>query len=265
MGASRSPAPPLQASIRLRDGRLLGYREAGPPDGFPVVYLHGAIGSPRWRTPRLDALIAAAGIRYVAVSRPGFGASDPSPGRMVADFARDVEDLADALGFERFSVVGVSAGAPYALACAWALGHRIVAAAAVSPLAPPSGPGGSRSLRYRVPSAAFGTPGAGRLLGAATLRALGARDAAASPAVLEDYRVCRRPWGFDPADVAAPVLVWHGAADPLVPAAHAVRLAAAIPGCAPLVERRAGHFFYGRRLEEIVAPLLPRPTRAGGG
>jgi pimeloyl-ACP methyl ester carboxylesterase len=73
-----------------------------------VVYLHGAIGSPRWRTPHLDALIARLGIRYVVVDRPGFGGSDPSPGRTVAAFARDVEDLVDALAFERFSVVGGS-------------------------------------------------------------------------------------------------------------------------------------------------------------
>ena len=252
------------AWIHVRDGRRLGYRSAGPHDGFPVVYLHGAIGSPRWRTPRLDALIARLGVRYVAVNRPGFGVSDPCPGRTVADFARDVEDLADTLGFERFAVVGVSAGAPYALACAWALpGDRLTAAAAVSGIAPPTGPGGSRSLRYRVPSVTFGAPGAGALIGNGTLLALGARGVAPSAAVLEDYLVCRRPWGFDPGHVRAPVILWHGAADPLVPAAHALRLATALPDCAALFERRAGHFFYGRRLEQILAPLVP--TRAGGG
>jgi pimeloyl-ACP methyl ester carboxylesterase len=107
-----------EAEIGLRDGRRLTYLAAGDERGFPVLYLHGAIGSPRWRTPGLDSLIERLGIRYVVVNRPGFGGSDPSPGRTVAGFATDVEDLADGLGFERFSVVGLSAGAPYALACA---------------------------------------------------------------------------------------------------------------------------------------------------
>jgi len=249
--------PSDDAWIHVRDGRRLAYRAAGPAGGFPVVYLHGAIGSPRWRTPQLDAVIARAGVRYVVVDRPGFGGSDPSPGRTVAAFARDVEDLADALGFGRFSVVGVSAGAPYAIACAWAHGARLVATAAVSAVAPPSGPGGSRSLRYRVPTLAFGSPRAGALLAAATLRALGVHGETATPAMVEDYLVCRRPWGFDPAAVRTPVMLWHGAADPLIPATHALRLAAAMPECAPSLERGAGHFFYSRALERIIAPLVP--------
>jgi pimeloyl-ACP methyl ester carboxylesterase len=64
----------------------------------------------------LDAAVASLGIQYLVVDRPGFGGSDPHPGRTVTDFADDVEQLADALG--RFAVVGVSVGAPYALACA---------------------------------------------------------------------------------------------------------------------------------------------------
>jgi len=250
--------PADDAWIHVRDRRRLGYRAAGPDDGFPVVFLHGAIGSPRWRWPQLDALIAQTGIRYVVVDRPGFGRSEPSPGRTVAAFAADVEDLADALGFARFSVIGVSAGAPYALACAWALAvGRLAATAAVSALAPPTGPGGTRSVRYRVPTLAFGSPRAGALLAGGVLRALGVHAHTATPAMVEDYLVCRRPWGFDPADVSAPVMLWHGAADPLVPAAHALRLAAAMPACAPSLERGAGHFFYSRRLERIIAPLVP--------
>ena len=191
------PAP--AATIRVRDGCRLAYRATGPAVGFPVVYLHGAIGSPRWRTPHLDALVARLGIRYVVVDRPGFGGSDPSPGRTVAAFARDVEDLADALGFERFSVVGVSAGGPYALACAWVAGAgRVAATAAVSAIAPPAGPGGTGAVRYRVPAVAFGSPRTGALLAATALRALGVQGETATRAMVEDYLVCRRPWGFDP-------------------------------------------------------------------
>jgi pimeloyl-ACP methyl ester carboxylesterase len=110
-----------EATVTLPDGRRLAWSSGGARGGVPVFYLHGAIGTPVRRTPELDALIAALGIHYIAVSRPGFGRSDPCPGRRIADFPADVEHLADRLGLGRFAVVGVSAGGPYALACARAL------------------------------------------------------------------------------------------------------------------------------------------------
>ena len=86
--------------VRLRDGRSVTFVAAGPEDGFPVVYCHGAIGSPRWHTPGLDEVIERLGIRYLVVNRPGFAGSDPSPDRTVADFARDLDELMSALGYE---------------------------------------------------------------------------------------------------------------------------------------------------------------------
>lgn len=112
--------------VRLRAGRAVTFVGAGPDDGFPVVYCHGAIGSPRWRTPGLDAALERLSIRYLVVNRPGFGGSDPAPGRTVADHAGEVGELMTVLGHHRFSVVGVSAGAPYALACGWAFADRLV-------------------------------------------------------------------------------------------------------------------------------------------
>jgi pimeloyl-ACP methyl ester carboxylesterase len=118
--------------------------------------MHGPLGSPRWRSPELDAAVASLGIRCLAVDRPGFARSDPCPDRTVADYGADVEDLADALGLPRFSVIGVSAGAPFALACGWALPDRVIAVAAASPLAP------SHSLRYQVPASGYPWPGRSR-------------------------------------------------------------------------------------------------------
>jgi pimeloyl-ACP methyl ester carboxylesterase len=125
-----------EATVPLPDGRRLAWSSGGAGDGVPVLYLHGAIGTPVRRTPELDALIAALGIHYIAISCPGFGLSDPCPGRRIADFAADVEHLADHLGLGRFAVVGVSAGGPYAIACARALPERAIATAAVSSLSP---------------------------------------------------------------------------------------------------------------------------------
>jgi pimeloyl-ACP methyl ester carboxylesterase len=241
------------SSVQLRDGRRLTYRALGRIDGFPVLYMHGAIGSPRWHSAELDAVVASLGIRYLAVNRPGFGGSDPSPDRTVADYAADVEDLADALGMERFSVIGVSAGAPFALACAWALPGRVVAVAAASPLAP------SSAIRYRVPVAGFRVPLVGPLVYEAALRTLRARSATAPRNMVEDYKACFRPWGFEPRDVRVPVVLWHGRRDRLVPVRHALSLAASLPACATHLEPRAGHFFFGKRVAEIVGSVL-RPA-----
>jgi pimeloyl-ACP methyl ester carboxylesterase len=243
-------------AARTREGRSITFWAAGPNDGFPVVYCHGAIGSPRWRTPQLDELLDRLGIRYVLVNRPGFGGSDPCLGRTVADFAGDVEHVIDALGYERFSVVGVSAGAPYALACGWRLHDRLAAVAAVSPLGPAFGPGSSPSARYTVPMIPFGVPRTGPALAEFYLRALRLNGQAAARAMIDDYLVCRKDWGFQAADVRGAVAVWHGRADRLVPLAHAVKLAAAIPAAVTHVDPTGGHFFYKDRLREILGPLV---------
>ncbi len=99
-------------SVHVSDGHQLTIFAAGPEDGFPVVYCHGAIGSPRWQMPHLDAVLERLGIRYLVVNRPRFGGSDPIPGRSVVAFARDLGEVMSILGHDRFSVVGVSAGAP---------------------------------------------------------------------------------------------------------------------------------------------------------
>jgi pimeloyl-ACP methyl ester carboxylesterase len=72
----------------------------------------------------------------VVYDRPGYGLSDPMPGRSVADAAADIEAIADELGFEGFVAVGGSGGAPHALACGALLGDRIIRVGALVTPAP---------------------------------------------------------------------------------------------------------------------------------
>jgi pimeloyl-ACP methyl ester carboxylesterase len=248
----------LESTIALRCGRRLSYFATGPVDGFPVAYLHGALGSPRWRTPALEAVLDALRIRYVVVNRPGFCSSDDEPDRTVGGFARDLEEVADALGWDRFSVVGVSAGAPYALACAAVMPERLVATAAVSPFAPPgfAAPGRGVPVRYRTPLA-FTLPGLGPALAAAALRASGLRRETPVGAMIADYLACCRPWGFEPAAVDGPVRIWHARHDRLVPLPHVLRLTAALPHGRLEVEPRGGHFFFQRRVTDILGSVVP--------
>ena len=117
------------------NGRTLAVLEAGDESGRAVVAVHGTPGSGLpWRGLVEDA--ERRGIRLLAYDRPGYGGSDPDPGRTVADAAGDVAAIADALGIDRFAVEGGSGGGPHTLACAALLPDRVVAAASLAGVAP---------------------------------------------------------------------------------------------------------------------------------
>ncbi len=128
----------LSKSIKLKDGRRLGYAEVGDPNGRPVFHFHG------WPGSRLDVGIfslagdlAAAGIRLIAPDRPGIGLSDSQPGRSLLDWPSDVLQLADNLGIDRFAVQGWSGGGPYVAACIYKIPQRIRAAGFIACVGPP--------------------------------------------------------------------------------------------------------------------------------
>jgi pimeloyl-ACP methyl ester carboxylesterase len=116
--------PPLRDdAVRLHDGRRLAFAEWGDPQGAPVLFFHG---TPLSRLYCPDATVTAASqVRLVTVDRPGIGGSDVLPRRTFADWPSDVVELADALGVDKFGVIGWSAGGPYAAACAALIPARL--------------------------------------------------------------------------------------------------------------------------------------------
>lgn len=121
--------------IVLRDGRRLGFAEFGDPTGKPVFLFHSLPGSRLFRHPD-DAVTAALRVRLITMDRPGFGLSDFQPGRRLLHWPDDVTTLANALGIERFAVIGVGAGAPYAAACAYKIPRRVTTTAIISGISP---------------------------------------------------------------------------------------------------------------------------------
>jgi pimeloyl-ACP methyl ester carboxylesterase len=121
-----SEASRLEQTIRLADGRTLGYAEYGPADGPPVFLFHGLPGS-RLAIPELWPS-EPGHVRVIAPDRPGMGTSTFQPGRRLTDWADDIRQLADALGLGRFGVAGFSGGGPHALAVAHGLPGRVIAA-----------------------------------------------------------------------------------------------------------------------------------------
>jgi pimeloyl-ACP methyl ester carboxylesterase len=80
------------------------------------------------------------GFRLIVADRPGFGRSDPQPGRTLHDWPADAAHLLDVLDAPVASVVGSSGGGPYALACAALLGPRVLAVALHAPAPPREAP-----------------------------------------------------------------------------------------------------------------------------
>jgi len=292
--------------VLLEDGRRLGYADWGRRDGRPVLYLHGALGSPVRRCAATDRVLDELGVRYLLVQRPGFGGSDPCPGRTLRCLARDVDQLADHLDLgDDLHVLGVSAGGPYAAAVAHDLPARVRAAAIVSGLGCGGAPGAfaGTSLAQRAALAALrrhpravrdGLDGLARLAGrhpglvvallarragadgrtladpqaAAELRAsLDHATRGGAGAMVDDLVIATGDWGFDPAGVRAHVHLWHGTDDPAVPLEQALQLSIAFPHCTPAFAPGEGHFFFRRRMREILAALVgqadePRMVRA---
>ncbi|RIE17318.1 alpha/beta fold hydrolase [Candidatus Cryosericum septentrionale] len=122
-------------TIKLADGRALGYAEFGDPSGMPVFFFHGFPASRLEGIP-LDAPARAVGVRVIAPDRPGFGLSDPKRGRSFSDWPDDVIQLAVHLGIYDFAVLGTSGGSPYVVACADRISERLTAAGIVSGISP---------------------------------------------------------------------------------------------------------------------------------
>jgi pimeloyl-ACP methyl ester carboxylesterase len=75
-----------------------------------------------------------------------------------------------------------------------------------------------------------------------------------SAPITEELLMLTRPWGFEPAGVAAPVHLWHGVDDASVPVAVARDLAETIPGCRTHW-LDGGHAAWLLHLDEVMGAL----------
>lgn len=128
-------------SIKLPDGRTLSYTLYGATlksDRPTLFYFHGFPGTHAEGQPVYEAA-SLRGINVIGVTRPGFGDSTQQPGRRLLSLPPDVLHLADHLGVQRFAILGISGGGPYALACLSALpSDRLRSVAVVSGMWPTS-------------------------------------------------------------------------------------------------------------------------------
>jgi pimeloyl-ACP methyl ester carboxylesterase len=276
--------------VDLGDGAHVGVAELGDPDGVPVLWCHGGPGS------RLDAAsghlgAVAAGVRLIALDRPGIGLSSRRPVETVAQWAMSAGETLDRIGVGRFAVAGWSAGGAYALACGAELGERVSAIATVSGMIPVA-PNHDRAIgsildRVLIPLSERQPRGAAiMLLGLyaipdamvrwSLIASAGRRDGRALAdqraadvarfvreawrsgpvGVVDDYRRFGGAWGFDLSAVRPHVTVWQGEEDTVVFPTHGRELAAALPDASLRVVDGAGHFLFHICAEEILRDLI---------
>jgi len=283
--------------IRLADGRAIGFAEFGEAEGFPCLYFHGWPGS-RLEAGLFEEAAREQGLRLIAVDRPGVGRSEFQTKRRPVDWPHDIETLASALGLSRFAVLGYSAGAPYALACASRFPDRLVSTTLIAGLGPLDAAEACRSLPpwmrfvfalcHRAHGLAvplFGLfaqrlrPSPERLFPRWFLESLAPSDRAVlggaevrglfHASVMEAFRagprgvawegaLLARPWGFSVDAIRCPVMLWHGEADHEVPVTMARRLAARLSTVRTWFLPDEGHFSLPVRHQHAILGEVKR-------
>jgi len=121
--------------VRLENGAVIAFEQYGDASGVPVIFCHGWPSS-RTMARLTDEAARDLGIRIISPDRPGVSGSSLQPNRKLSDWPQVVERLADHLGIEKFRMLAISGGAPYAYATARAMPERVRAIAIVSGAVP---------------------------------------------------------------------------------------------------------------------------------
>ena len=129
-------------------GRQVAAADFGPPQGEPVLFVHGGMGSRRvaWR---LREALQQRGLRPIGLDRPGFGLTDvvAGGGDPFEAAARDMAHVLDEMGVDRVRVLSRDGGAPAALAFAALYPHRVGSGLLISPRPPRAIPTGPKLVR----------------------------------------------------------------------------------------------------------------------
>lgn len=284
--------PRTDNTLKLADGRNLGYSVFGDPNGRALLYFHGGLSS-RLDIEFADKQLSELRIKLIAPDRPGIGLSDRLPGRTLTDWTRDAEALITALDLKKPAVLGWSLGGSYALACAAHLSDIVGKLGTVGGVGPMDYEGAVDELglledrillTWPEPLLQLLSP-AGRLYKFMTpqqmkkelLRAVKAgpdfevcnalplNEATnfAFEAIrqgfegsLDDYLALRKPWGFKVEEIKMEVLMWQGLDDHLCPKRAGDKLASRLPKRQYFLLENSGHFLLHRHLADVMTALL---------
>jgi pimeloyl-ACP methyl ester carboxylesterase len=286
---------------QLKDGRRLGFVEYGDPNGHPVMLFHDVWGNRDLRHPD-DAILKQLGIRLIGMDRAGYGMSSRRHNRSLMDIVDDTMLLANALKLERFGVLGYSAGAPYALACAYRFPQVVSHCAVVASLPPMDDPQGFEAIHpmyARLFQLAQGMEPVFRLFMRGFFwmdsrrapqhyiaeRALSMaevdRDIVKNPLVfkmlvdmwgdirksgsdgfVDEMVTLVKPWGFALQSVQPSVDIWWGEADTFCAPHVGKRMDALLPNSTLHLEPKAGHFIIFSHWQAILSRFVKSPREA---
>jgi proline iminopeptidase len=127
------PEPFSTGRLDVGDGHVLSYEQVGNPDGIPIVYLHGGPGSGCTPDSRRDFDLRRH--RAVLFDQRAAGRSTPHASHVGVDWSsidmdhhvRDIEQLREHLGIERWSVFGISWGSVLGATYAERHSDRVIA------------------------------------------------------------------------------------------------------------------------------------------
>jgi len=275
--------PENAVSRTARAGRhVIAYDESGPPDGPPVVLLHGlASDAATW--DRAAQHLAAHGLRVLAVDLLGHGRSDkPAGDYLLDDFADSLDAFFPAVGLESATVCGHSLGGAIAVHFAAQYPHRVdrlvlvsagglgrevhaVLRAASLPIAPTVlrlalRPGARRLYRSPRVHRAFGLTPDNLVNLRRAGRALGTPEGQAS--FFAALRGVIEPRGqrgsfieMDSLDPELPTLIVWNVGDPVIPVAHARAARAHLASSRLVVFPEKGHEPHRRSAERFAKEL----------
>ena len=246
VGTSYKDTPTRTISV---DGVDFVYRQLGPEDGLPVIFLnHLAAVLDNWDPRVVDGI--AAEHRVIAFDNRGVGASEGSTPDTIEAMAHDAVAFIRALGFDQVDLLGFSMGGFITQVIAQEEA-QLVRKIILAGTGPAGGEGidkvtaitlqdmlkGALTLQDAKQFLFFTRTANGRLAGRKFIGRLKerreGRDKSISPWAFRAHLKAIRRWGLQkPSDLTSirhPVLVANGESDRMVPSKNTIDLAERLP------------------------------------
>lgn len=279
--------------IVLQDQRKLSYQHFGNEGGYPIIYCHGSQSS------RLEmhydlSFTHKHDLNVITIDRPGHGNSDFNSKGSIKSFAHDVSQLLDHLKIDRCSVLGMSAGSPFAFGIANYFPEKINKVGIISGFAPYSKQSSSflskevKLLLKLAKSVPFLLRVMLRIQSSQLkrnpqkslkqfLQIMGEPDQAIlkNPKVMEVIenmfteafknghqgvaheisKILVQDWSFDLKEIKTPVEIWQGEKDNNVPKDWAVLMNERLPNSTLTLFPEEGHLIIFEHAEQIFSRM----------